>query len=220
MREHEKLLWGLGLALLIASPLAANGRAERRPISAFVNVQKGTVGGLDPESPSYLSFDAFGKTVPLGDETTFEGSVTVRELADGRAHVLVILLTTNAACWGFDTGTWSPAFGYLPREVREGATPSLGDGLFRAEFTMPALTTPLPTYGQLFTAGSGYVLLRLETMVNCRGVLREASGFPDGTPGAARTTQIYMPLTGGPAGCAAGDCWPSEKVVFWPTGPR
>ncbi len=43
------------------------------------------------------------------------------------------------------------------------------------------------------------------------------SGFPDGTPGSAHTTQTGVLSTGVPAGCPPekdGDCFPAEHIQF------
>jgi hypothetical protein len=223
------------LALLVALPLVVSARTERLPISAFIDVQTSDVWTAwhDPATHRVLRFDGFGKRAnyfgvnDLG--TTFEGSITVRELADGRAHVSVLLHTKNAICWGYqgdeteDPDSYIEAFGYAPFFVSEGAMPSLGDGLFRVEFLMPSPESPLPHYYQITPGDPDYPRLRLSAVVNCRGELRYGSGYPDGTPGTAHTTQVGLFATGTPSGCPPeqdANCYPSERIEWWPTGPR
>ena len=104
-----------------------------------------------------------------------------------------------------------------------GATPSLGDGLWTIEFLIPWPTDHLPTYHQTQPGDPVYPRLRLSAVVNCRGALRPGSGYPDGTPGAARTTQVGLFATGTPGGCPHerdANCYPSERIDWWPVGPR
>jgi len=235
MRQTVKILYVLGLVALIAVPLMARAVAEQRPISDFLAVQLNTVATwctqADASPNRCVNFDAFGKraaanTLKLGTE--FAGSVKVRELADGTAHVTVVLLTTDALCWGsqwddsLPVPAYVPAFGYNAVAVKGGAPAALGSGLTKLEFTMPSVDAPLPSYYQLMYVGDpDYPVLSATTEFSCRGALRSGSGYPDGTPGAAHVTQVmllqpyYKHLL-----CPAGDCWPVEVVKFWPTGAR
>ena len=220
---------------------AASGDATREalrlplnlPVSIWLDAQtpEMTTAWNDPATHRVLTLDGFGKRAESfglnGLNTTFEGSVLVREYDDARAHVSVVLHTRNAVCWGFqrDNSDTNPleAFGYAPYEVAEGATPSLGDGLFKIEFLIPWPTNRLPTYYETQPGDPVYPRLQLSHVVNCRGTLRAGSGYPDGTPGAARTTQVGLFTTGTPSGCPPernANCYPSERIDWWPTGRR
>jgi hypothetical protein len=109
MREAKAIWWYLGAAALVAMPSMAWAQAEQRPVSDFIAAQQ--VGPpttytpwFDPKSSNWLFFDAFGtfnERFGLDLGTTFDGRLTVRRLADGRAHVSVVLHTTKGLCWGF-----------------------------------------------------------------------------------------------------------------------
>lgn len=232
MRGTKAIWWCLGAAALVAMPSTAWAQAEQRPISDFIAAQE--VGPpttytpwLDPASTNWLFFDAFGtfnQRFGLNLGTTFEGRVTVRPLADGRAHVSVLLHTKNGLCWGFTGGT-APAnlvFGNRPSIVAGGAAAALGDGITRLEFLMPSVGSPLPDYFSALGTEE-YPLMTLMATINCDGELRAASGYPDGTQGAAHTTQTGLYATGVPGGCPPeqdASCFPAEIVRFKAAGKR
>ena len=203
------------------------------PVSVWLDAQPldVTTAWHDPATRRSLTLDGFGTRARYfgieGLGTTFDGSVTVRAFGATRAHVAVILHTRNAICWGYqgdETEThFAEAFGYAPFQVAAGATPSLGDGLWTIEFLIPWPTDHLPTYHQTQPDDPVYPRLRLSAVVNCRGALRPGSGHPDGTPGAARTTQVGLFATGTPGGCPHernANCYPSERIDWWPVGVR
>jgi hypothetical protein len=73
----------------------------------------------------------------------------------------------------------------------------------------------------LFNPGATYILEKVATTIQCEGELLVASGFPDGTAGKAHTRQTGLFQTGVPSGCPIEqdqDCFPSEKIRFWPAG--
>jgi hypothetical protein len=235
VRRTTRYLWALGLASLVALPLSARAPVRQLPISAFLDAQPSDVltAWHDPATHRVLRFDGFGKRAEFfgveGLGTAFEGSVTVRELPDGRAHVSVLLHTINAICWGYQgdesetTESYVEAFGYAPYQVAEGAAPSLGDGLFRVEFLMRSPDRPMPHYYLITPDSADYTRLALSAVVNCSGQLQHGSGYPDGTPGMAHTAQVGLFAIGAPGGCPPetdANCYPSERIVFWPTGPR
>lgn len=233
MRRTITFLCAFGLASVIAAPLIARAVSEQRPISDFLAVQLNTVATWCTQADALpnrcVAFDAFGKRAEawgLDLGTTFAGSVMVRELADGTAHVSVVLRTKNALCWGGQwdevLGRYVDAFGYNAMLVSAGNPASLGDGLTKLEFTMPSPDAPLPNYGQLMYIGDpDYPLLSANTEISCKGVLRIGSGYPDGTPGAAHIAQVMLLQQWYKRElCPAGDCWPTEVVNFWPTGAR
>jgi hypothetical protein len=203
------------------------------PVSVWLDAQPPEIltAWNDPATHRVLTLDGFGKRAESfalnALNTTFEGSVLVREFDNARAHVSVVLHTKNAVCWGFqrDNSDTNPvaAFGYAPHEVAAGAAPSLGDGLFKIEFLIPWPTSRLPTYYETQPGDPVYPRLQLSHVVNCSGALRAGSGYPDGTPGAARTTQVGLFATGTPSGCPPernANCYPSERIDWWPTGIR
>jgi hypothetical protein len=223
----------LALALVVATPTMSWAQAEQRPIEDFLAVQRATSDWVDytiwsdPANGYVMRFDAFGKLdeyFGLNVPPTFDGRVTVRPLADGQAHVSVLVHTRGALCYGRVPGTPSftdNAFGYRPAAVLAGMPASLGDGLLRIEFTMPSPSSPLPAYFDLTAYGiPGYSLATLSTAINCDGVLHPPSGYKEGTPGKARTTQTGLLATGVPGGCPPekdADCFPAERVEFWAT---
>jgi hypothetical protein len=203
------------------------------PVSYWLYAQplEATTAWHDPATHRTLTLDGFGKRAQdfgvQGLNTSFEGSVWVRAFDDRRARVEVILHTKNAICWGFQgdatEANYVEAFGYAPYLVAGGATPSLGDGLFKIEFLIPWPTNRLPTYYEVQPGDPVYPRLQLSHVVNCSGMLRAGSGHADGTPGAARTTQVGLFVTGAPSGCPHerdANCYPAERIDWWPTGPR
>ena len=221
-----------GLLILTGSVLVnptssqSQGRVQQLPINAFLAAQSPTqtTTWIDPASLNWIRFDAFGKrnaALSLNLGTTVAGQVTIRDLGGGIERVVVLINTHNGLCWGFaGFPSAAPAFGRSPGEVAAGAQGSLGDWLTRIQFTQPKGTS-LPTYNQLFAAP--YIVESMSTAVMCQdGELRSGSGFPDGTPGFAQTTQIgLLTTTGVPGGCPPekeADCFQAERVQFRPTG--
>jgi hypothetical protein len=204
---------------VLAIPTVCFGQTQQLPIGDFFDAQASAIGWIDPATDRTLYFNAFGKRAKyynLNVGSTFEGREMVRVLADGRAHVTVILHTRNAICWGFQgdgEGNYIPAFGYSPGLVAGGYVASLGDGMMNLEFTMPSPDSALQPVYQI-------PLESIVAVINCKGELRDGSGSPDGTPGLARTTQRVLYTTGVPSGCPAGDCAPTERVEFEPIGKK
>ena len=168
----------------------------------------------DPVSGNILVIDAYGKRnilLGLGLPTRITGKVTGRDLGDGTERVTVALKARDAICWGFD-GNFTPAFGYSPAAVVNGLGPAtLGDITYRIVYA------PQPI-GQFDAAGGMETFFATAT---CDGVLRAGSGYTDGTPGFAQTTQTGLFSTGVPSGCPRegdADCFPAEKVQFKATG--
>lgn len=212
-----------------AAPSTAWAQAEQRPIRDFIDAQliSTYTPWWDPETDKYLIFDAFGTRnlrFGLGLATTFDGKVTVRTQADGRAHVSVLLHTSTALRWGYIgyPAAAHLAFGYGPAAVSVGATPALGHGITRFEFTMSSPDAPLPDYSEDL-GSEDYPLELIAAVVSCDGELRALTGYPDGTPVKAHMTQTGRYSTGAPDGCPPEkdlDCFPGEIVSFKPVGPR
>ena len=155
----------------------------------------------------------------LESDIAIEGQVMVRPMKDGRAHVTILMHTSNAVCWAFDG---SPVvFGASPRQVYTNPTfygplLSFGSGLFRYEFTMPSVDTPVPPLWMLGT--DDYPMESFIAEFSCKGLMTPASGYPAGTRGVAQVTQRALYGTGVPTGCPAGDCWPAEVAFYRVTG--
>jgi len=213
----------LGLLLFSTSALA---QTQHLPISSFLDAQ--TAGQVtfwsDPVSGGLLAFDTFGKrnaALGLNLFTAIGGDVAIRDLGNGTEQVSVDIHTRDGVCWGFVNA--NPAFGQTPAAIAAGAVASLGDQNFHADFIQPS-GTPLQTWNFIaFGGGPPITLLSVKTSITCQnGQLRApGSGFPDGTPGSAHTTQTGNLSTGVPAGCPPekdGDCFPAEKVTFKANG--
>lgn len=87
--------------------------------------------------------------------TTFEGTVTERELTGGGVLVSVNLKTTNALTWvadGFDFAGGTLLFGVRAPQVLAGATPVLGTSHMTLDFTLANSGDPMPDLLQLLAA--------------------------------------------------------------------
>ncbi len=245
-------LGGAGL-LLPRRAFAAPG-AVQRPIADFVDKQ-GSMSTFVEPAPDYfgwisafakppvravsvdyaglanewIEFDS-GGTISL--ETTTDGSVTERALADGRAEVTVVLHTKNALTYGFIYDPDSMAnqfafndlvFGFRAPDVVAGDEPALAESHLKVVFKntepgapLPDLLAALGAYGDPLV---GFEILSLSIRANATGPLREEFGVPEGTPGRCILTQtgILLPLDGmGPG--AVADGFPAERVEFRVTG--
>jgi hypothetical protein len=223
------LLFLIGVVALIAPTTShGQGKVQQLPVSSFLVAQPATQTQLwfDPATLNAVRFDAFGtRNAALGLNlgTNIDGHMTVSNLGGGTERVTVVLNTRNGLCWGFVLTTPAvPAFGRSPAEVQAGAQASLGDGITQVAFTKPE-GSPSPTWNQIITSTPPYVLESVTSAIMCQdGELRLGSGFPDGTPGFAQTTQTGIYNTGVPGGCPQehdADCYPAEKVQFRATGP-
>ena len=204
----------LALATAVVTTGAASAQTQQLPIETFFNLLGPTANTVwtDPASGNFLRIDAFGKVntfLNLNLGTSVTGQVQVRDLRDGTQQVTVILHTRDAICWGFN-GSNQIAFGYTPVNVQNGVGPAaLGQS-----------TTILVFEPQPLGPISLGNIESLVATVTCDGVLRAGSGYPDGTPGIAHTTQVGV-VTGVPSGCPPevdANCFPAEKVVFKPAG--
>jgi hypothetical protein len=223
-------LWFLIGVIGLTSPTTSHGQGnvQQLPVSSFLTAQPATQiqFWFDPLTLNDLRFDAFGKrnaALGLNLGTSVDGHVTIRNLGGGTERVTVVLNVRNALCWGFvDSTPLVPAFGRTPAAVQAGAQASLGDGMTRIAFTQPT-GSPLPTWNQVISSTPPYILESVTSAIMCQdGELRSGSGFPDGTPGFAQTTQTGLYQTGAPGGCPLehdADCFPAEKVQFKTTSP-
>jgi hypothetical protein len=225
MNRATKWMFFAGAALAFCIPAgSAQAQVQHLPLSSFVDAQEIFEAGvwLDPASGNLLVIDIFGKRSELFDlnlPPSNAGSVDIRNLGNGTEQVTVNMHTSEAACWGFDVD-FNLAFGNNPARIARGEPASFGDAHTLIVFTQPAGAS-FPTLADIGAPGSGTAFVSVGTSVTCRGELRAATGFPDGTPGFAHTTQRALLQTGVPGGCPPekdGDCFPAEKVEFKPNG--
>src|SRR5262249_54563265 len=125
--------------------------------------------------------------------TTFDGTITERPLADGRAEVTVLLHTKNALTYvlqGYDFAGSPLLFGARPTPDGLEGNGALGDSLLAVKFINTKPGAPLPDLLQLFNdPAPGQVPLAIS-------IKAAASGeFADGTPGRAEMTQTGLFFT-------------------------
>lgn len=169
------------MAGLSAQKTAAAKNVNQRPIDDFVTAQGTKVGFAPYDYVSWLSVtdemsirlalvDYAGVTnraLRLGLGTTYTGSVTERPLTDGRAEVVVTLQTKNALTWVADLGesfdqddvqsaSCPLLFGATGHEVKEGATPALGESFLQLVLKNTAIGAPLPDLFSAFVTGDTY----------------------------------------------------------------
>ena len=190
-------------------------QTQQLPIEDLIALQALVYQGWsDPTTNDVIYIDAYGRinsTFALGLGTTVTGKYSVRNLSNGTQSVNVIVHTRNALCHGRN-GANQLAFGYLLGEVLGGVGPAaLGTSSMRIQYA-PQPIGPFDPYG----AQESVI-----ATVHCEGLLRAGSGFAEGTPGTAKTTQTGLYSTGVPAGCPPeqeGNCFPAEHVTFRPVG--
>ena len=223
MRENEKgedmknqilskmYFSGIGLCLIAVMTVTAPAQTQQLPISTFLDQQapNAALVWFDPVSGNTILFDAYGKRdalFGLNLGTTVDGRVSIQYHNDSQ-RVVVDLRTDNAFCSVFDANS-EPAFGYKIPEILGGVGPAaLGIGMTRFVYS-PQPVGPIDFDGEMDA---------IMTTISCKGQLRAASGYPEGTPGFAQTTQTGLFYTGVPGGCPLehdADCFPAEKVQF------
>jgi len=208
----------------MVSATGTNAQTQQLPIDSFLAAQAAVQQTFwsDPVSGGLLGFDMFGaRNAALGLDlgTSISGGVSITDLGNGTERVRIDIHTHDAVCFGFVNAV--PAFGRSPAEIAAGFPASLGDAHMQIVFTQPA-GNPLQTWNVIAFGGPPIVLETVKTSIMCQGgELRAGSGFPDGTSGFAKTTQVGLLSTGVPAGCPPekdGDCFPAETIQFKPTG--
>jgi hypothetical protein len=235
MRRPVVILAALALALVTAMPAAAAGKAGQRPLSDWIDAQQAAldptiavevqaVQFFDPTTGWNLIADMDGRialwvSANGGDSYTpnLAGTVTERLLADGRALVKVEVRYAGAITYVWqDEGDYPNGpelFGYRASEIAAGASAALGSGFFHLTFISPTPGGPLPNLDQLaFAPFEGQEILAVSFHNGADGALREASGWPDGTPGTAATQQVgvfHASFKG-----ATGDGFPVEWVTI------
>jgi hypothetical protein len=159
-----------------------------------------------------------GGEMSLG--TVVTGTIKETALDDGRALIHMNLKAKNALFWlnhFVDFGTWDPMyFGARPQDVLDGAEPALGNINMMVEFINTAPGAPIPDFVQLYffpEPEQEIVTLTMNSLA--QGILHEASGYPEGTPGIAKLVEANLqkpPVDNNPN----WDAWPVEKVWFSP----
>jgi hypothetical protein len=192
------------------------------PPLLFVPPIANFIGTADPEEGRSASIDYAG----LADYwaggafgTTFDGSVIERPLADGRAHVEVVLRTGNALTWVVDGDDFNGPllFGNRAPDVQEGAEAALGSSSVQLKFINTAPGEELPDLLQLLAfPDEGQEVISIKINNKATGPLTELFGVPEGTPGLNTGTQIGLL---GNTNCgdaespsAVADCFPVEKI--------
>jgi hypothetical protein len=218
MKEITKQFTTVLLALAVFN-LAAVAQVRDLGIDAFLD-QLGPSESqtwLDPTNNNAMRIDAYGRLntlFGLGLPSQLDGKVTARDLGNGTERVTVQLHARDVLCWGtnFNTSPPTPMFGYSPASIVAGAGPAaLGDTTYRIVYA------PQPI-GQFDVSGEVEIW---SGTARCSGALRAGSGYVEGSPGFAQTTQTGLLATGVPGGCPPekdADCFPAEKVQFKPTG--
>jgi hypothetical protein len=207
------------LATILLVNLATIGQVRDLGIAAFLDQlpANGSQTWIDPASSSFIRIDAYGRLnalFGLGLPTTVSGRVTARDLRDGTEQITVLLHSRNALCWGANAGTApsTPMFGYAPQGVVSGAGPAA-----TGDVTTRLVYAPQPN-GEFNINGE---IENWFGTIRCDGTLRAGSGYAEGTPGFAQSTQVGLLSTGVPDGCPPekdANCFPSEVVRFGQLG--
>lgn len=167
----------------------------------------------DSATGNILGIDLYGKWntfFGLRLPTVISGSVTARDVGGGNEQVTIILQTRNAFCLGLNSDR-QPVLGYRPLDVLNSVGPA-AIGNATTKFVM----RPTPA-GQFDFSLDHDKVESYFTTINCRGMLRAVSGYPEGTPGFGHTTQVAFIGTGCPLEID-GFCVPEERIEFRPTG--
>ncbi len=145
------------------------------------------------QADSYLRTASGGK-ISLG--STVEGSVTERPLKDGRAEIHVIVRATNILIYaaGPEFLAGDPLFfGATVGEILAGASPAVGTSFYEYKFITSAPGLPLPDLVKIaYFPDPGQEQIQLNFHAEADGLLRAASGFPEGTPGRLAVHQVAI----------------------------
>ena len=214
-RKLSRLVFSvLAASIMLSAATIARAETQQLPINDFLNLLGPTASQAwqDPITGDLIRFDVFGKLNSFYNfnlNTTVTGRYTVRNLTGGMQQVSVTLQTRNALCYGFNVNN-QILFGYSRLELLNGLGPAaIGSGTTRIDYA------PQPS-GSFDPNGEQDTIF---TTIKCDGLLRAPSGFTEGTPGFAQTTQTGLFNTGVPTGCPLegdADCFPAEKVQFKP----
>ncbi len=223
-------------------------KTTQRPIMDFVSAQGLTTYFVSPAldfmgwgavtDDGYLlaSVDYAGVSDRYLDGalgTTFSGSVTERELPDGRAEVSVNLHTRSTLVYFLkavdnDFASDPLLFGNRTQDVENGADPALGDAHFQIVFINTAPGAPLPDimwaqYGlwvpdfPLLPTGypwPGFDMVSIRINATADGPLHALAGMgPYGTPGHGKVVQVNLRAKA-QGGGVNGDLWPVEMITL------
>jgi hypothetical protein len=219
--------------MTLAVSAGARAQTVHLPVTEFTSDQLFLTGWNDPASGNIVFFDAFGKLSPAvtGLNTQYGGDLSIDDQGDGTQRVVLVLHTKDGLCYGRNKAGVL-AFGRLSGQVTSENPASSGDGLFRFEFTMPSSPAGGPyVFPQSITALTAANDAMATATVTCKGELRAGTaafptGFSEGQPGFAHTTQTGLFDTGadaGGTGCPAekdANCFPSERVTFKAVGKK
>ena len=211
----------IGAVTLAVTFGAAAPRADttQRPIQDWItpNLSAGSIYWYDGDHPQTgaIFIDYFGSNnaaYSLNLGTSIDGTVVEIAQPDGTAQVHVVMHTQNTLTWAYSEGLTALIFGHAPVQVKHGSDPALGETLVTVDFMNSAPGAPLPSLFNLsFLASPNYKLQKLSIVANATGTLRSAFGVPDGTPGAAHTTQRGLFNVPGQSN-NGNDAFPAEKV--------
>ena len=244
LKSTFKLMSLALLTFAFAASAAAQGAAKRLPITAFLDAQ-GTQNIYIPPVPDYWGWTAPppGVKTPASSYvggnagscdyaglandwlvqnghpdlgTAFSGSVTTRDLADGRMLVHVELHTVNALTFGLrittpefgDFAVDPLIFGARAQDVLAGtAPPALGE--CHASFAWKQMPGPLVDFNHPWDE-PGFELVNLSFRANAQGLLA------DGRPGRLIISQSGVFRTSFKG--ATADAFPAEFVEVRATG--
>jgi hypothetical protein len=172
------------------APLAKVGPVVQRPLSDFLSTQVSQTLWYNGDNPLYRYHVDFAGVISraygLSLTPTFEGTITERPLADGRAEVIVDIRSHNALTWMNKWyANYDVVFGEHPFAIKAGAPPTLGYVHLLWNFINEAPGAPIPD----FQADVPTKSVKMEA--RAFGPIKAASGLgPDGTPGHGWTTQV------------------------------
>ena len=179
-------------------------------------------GASDPESGWGASIDYAGLADYWADgafNTTISGQVIERPLADGRAHVTVLIRTKNALTYVVeDASDFSGPllFGNRALEASAGADHALGSASVQIQFINTAPGAKLPDVLQLLFFPDPEQEVLLFTVNNkAKGPLTALFTGTEIMPGINLGTQVGLLgntncVTDSPS--AVADCFPVEKI--------
>ncbi len=216
---------------------AESGSASTRPISDFLQAQ-GSTSFFVPPLPDFIgwtnnnpmtmfaSVDYAGVVANYlvthgGPDigTTVDGTISERELPDGRADVSVRLHLQNALTWvialpATDVATDPLLYGTRGTDLlaNPALTPTVSNCEMKVEFTNTAVGAPLPDLIAfiLGTADPAQQLTAVLINASGAGSLHAAAGVPEGTPGRFNLINngvFHVPFKGGTA-----DGFPAEVI--------
>jgi hypothetical protein len=153
------------------------------------NTHRCTVADYAGLADQWLRAHSAG-AISLG--TTVTGTIKEYARPDGRAEIIVRLVTSNALIYSVSGCDMSPEtvvsgpleFGRRVQEVLAGATPSLADVTLIAKYLIPAPGLPLKDLVEtLYFPIPDEAVAQVLIDADAHGELRAAFGVPDGTPG-------------------------------------